>query len=98
MYRNILIVMLMLAIPIVLLVVVILALGWIRRTALARLRDDTRRCRRCGYDLRGLEIPRCPECGCVIGFTTTFADMGISEDAVRDHVRCKQAGKDASRK
>jgi heme A synthase len=28
--------------------------------------EPTRSCRRCGYELRGLATPRCPECG--IGF------------------------------
>ena len=31
-----------------------------------RLRIDPTRCPRCGYDIRGLPEPRCPECGGVI--------------------------------
>jgi len=28
-----------------------------------RLRDSETRCRKCGYILRGITEPRCPECG-----------------------------------
>ena len=31
--------------------------------ALHRRRDDDCRCRKCGYILRGISEPRCPECG-----------------------------------
>jgi len=30
---------------------------------LERRRDNETRCRQCGYILRGLSAPRCPECG-----------------------------------
>ena len=30
---------------------------------LSRDRDDETRCRKCGYILRGITEPRCPECG-----------------------------------
>lgn len=44
-------------------------------------------CAKCGYDLAGLDIPRCPECGSVIGFHKTFNDLGIDEKEVREHLR-----------
>ncbi len=37
-------------------------LGWLLLW-LSERRDRETRCRRCGYILRGLSEPRCPECG-----------------------------------
>jgi hypothetical protein len=34
----------------------------------------------CGYDLTGLEIPRCPECGRAIGFDKSFEELGLTQD------------------
>ena len=34
-------------------------LAWVER----RRMDDQTRCRKCGYILRGITEPRCPECG-----------------------------------
>lgn len=34
---------------------------WLRRPA--RAREDYLRCLKCGYILKGLSEPRCPECG-----------------------------------
>lgn len=34
-----------------------------RRYYLARCADGETRCRKCGYILRGITEPRCPECG-----------------------------------
>ena len=39
------------------------------------------RCR-CGYDLTGVAIPRCPECGRAIGFDKTFEELGLTETEV----------------
>ncbi len=74
--------------PIVLLVIVVgsvILLILIRRTIIKRrqrAKDLMNRatCQRCGYDLRGLEVPRCPECGALRGFTKTAAEMGIEEE------------------
>lgn len=38
-------------------------LGWVLTWLDARRGDYETRCRRCGYILRGLTEPRCPECG-----------------------------------
>ena len=40
-------------------------------------------CQRCGYDLRGLEIPRCPECGALRGFRVPLEQLGLTEEEVR---------------
>jgi hypothetical protein len=36
----------------------------------------------CGYDLEGLEIPRCPECGRAIGFDKSFDELGLTADEI----------------
>ncbi len=76
----------------VVLVLVVLALGvhfigalmrdspWVAR----RKGDDDLVCARCGYDLRGLELPRCPECGTLRGFTVPLAALGLSEPEIRE--------------
>ena len=43
-------------------VTVCACLGWVV-LVLTHARDTETRCRRCGYILRGLAEPRCPECG-----------------------------------
>ena len=42
-----------------------------------------RQCDSCGYNLKGLSIPRCPECGCLVGFTKTADGLGIDPDELR---------------
>lgn len=37
----------------------------------------------CGYLLVGLEIPRCPECGRMIGFNKSPEELGVSEEEMR---------------
>ena len=37
--------------------------GWLVLALNERARLDETRCRKCGYILRGLSEPRCPECG-----------------------------------
>ena len=62
---------------------------WRRRMlALARtespvIRFENLECQKCGYPLKGLEIPRCPECGALAGFATSAAELGISETELR---------------
>ncbi|MCH8805361.1 MAG: hypothetical protein IH986_04665 [Planctomycetes bacterium] len=56
-----------------------------QRYAEQKQRDEIeRRCARCGYDLRGLELPRCPECGTLWGFRVPLDELGLSEDELRD--------------
>lgn len=38
-------------------------LGWVLTWLSVRRPDNETRCRKCGYILRGLTEPRCPECG-----------------------------------
>jgi hypothetical protein len=46
-------------------------------------RVDELRCS-CGYILHNLEIPRCPECGCLVGFDNVkLADLGLTEEELR---------------
>src|SRR5687767_12290628 len=41
--------------------------AWIVRRGLARRVGETRRCRRCDYQLTAIESARCPECGTELG-------------------------------
>ncbi|MEX0887486.1 MAG: hypothetical protein WD009_13710 [Phycisphaeraceae bacterium] len=52
---------------------------------------------RCGYNLAGLDMPRCPECGRVIGFDKTFQELGVDEREVMRHMaeRRQQKQRDA---
>jgi hypothetical protein len=68
-----------------------------KRVLRRRRSEDPVLCRHCGYDLRGVEIPRCPECGRAMGFDITFAQMGVDERDVIDHVRREQGSSVASR-
>ena len=72
-----------------------------RRQRYAELKEREkieRRCARCGYDLRGLELPRCPECGTLWGFRVPLDKLGLSEDELRDSFerrRRERADRDA---
>ena len=44
--------------------------------------DATAFCPRCEYDVRGLDTPRCPECGNVFTLTVTYAQSLDDERAV----------------
>jgi hypothetical protein len=37
----------------------------------------------CGYPLKGLDLPRCPECGRVIGFDANPEQLGLSDNQLR---------------
>jgi hypothetical protein len=72
---------------------VVIGLLLVRRRLLRLLRPregPRERCR-CGYDLRGIQVPRCPECGRVIGFDKTFAELGVSESEVRNHIESRHS-------
>jgi hypothetical protein len=43
-------------------------------------KDVVPRCLKCGYDLRGLNYQRCPECGCLRGFTTPVEELPLTEE------------------
>jgi hypothetical protein len=40
-------------------------------------------CSKCGYDLRGLDVPRCPECGTLRGFDVPLDELGLTEEEIR---------------
>jgi hypothetical protein len=46
---------------------------------------------KCGYLLAGLELPRCPECGRMVGFDKTPEQLGLSVPELEAHVAQKQA-------
>lgn len=77
---------LLLAIPAVMLVTMVIRVVARRDRPLAESRgsgDEKRRCLRCGYDLYALAVPRCPECGVMVGFEKTMAEIGLTEDEIR---------------
>ncbi len=69
--------------PFGLLFLVALARAARRWRAARRVRDGISFCVRCGYDLRGLDLPRCPECGVLRGFTVPLEDLGLTETEIR---------------
>jgi len=76
------------------------ALLWLvrfRRRLLTRHESDALACRKCGYDLTGIRVPRCPECGCVVGFDRTFKELGVDEKEVIEHVEGRGGSEASSR-
>ncbi len=75
----------------------VLALGvwWMRRRRIRRqpavADKDAPRCARCGYDLRGQTLPRCPECGTLRGFRVPMEGLGLTEAELQDYAREKAA-------
>ena len=53
-----------------------------RRREVSKPRVDGGRCV-CGYQLVGLALPRCPECGRAVGFDKSFEELGLSEGELR---------------
>lgn len=72
----------------VLAVCVVVAMGtyFKRKREKARREGGERRCF-CGYILRGLDVPRCPECGRAVGFDKTFEELGIRPEELRKENR-----------
>ncbi|MCO6439447.1 MAG: hypothetical protein J5J06_20350 [Phycisphaerae bacterium] len=56
--------------------------------------DDSMRCLKCGYDLRGAPVPRCPECGCLYGFTKTAEELGLSPEELKANRRWPNRGRE----
>ena len=73
-------------------VIILIAIGrhlhrrWVKRHSA----EQWRRCK-CGYLLVGLEIPRCPECGRMIGFDKTPQELGVSEEMMRAEAERRRA-------
>ena len=64
---------------------VLRAIGLRRRVRQKAARPDAEqlKCAHCGYNLEGLEIPRCPECGALRGFTVPLDELGLTEEEIR---------------
>lgn len=58
-----------------------LVIIWYFRRLRAKRYEGTRCV--CGYLLVNLEIPRCPECGRMIGFDKSPEELGVSEAEMR---------------
>lgn len=70
-----------LAIPLAILILPVCAahgIAW-KRTRTIRRRRASKQCIKCGYDLKGLSDPRCPECGTV--FCADDAKEGTCRDS-----------------
>jgi hypothetical protein len=76
------------------LVLVVFVRRWLVARALRRRENaaDEERCFSCGYSLRGLELPRCPECGALRGFDVPLSQLGIGENELRAMYDAKHAG------
>lgn len=50
----------------------------------------------CGYQLKGLTLARCPECGRVIGFDATAEELGLDEQQLKRviQIRNRRAAED----
>jgi hypothetical protein len=70
------------ALPVGIVTIVLAPFAWRRGNATTD-RSAERTCMRCGYDMRGLPVPRCPECGCLYGFTEPMENLGITEEELR---------------
>lgn len=62
----------------------------LRRNRLSGPEADEPRCSKCGYSLRGLRFPRCPECGTLRGFETGLEQLDLTEEErsrIEQHTR-----------
>ncbi len=44
-------------------------------------------CKHCGYNMQGLTLPRCPECGCLPGFDVPLEALGLTEEDLNSGAR-----------
>ena len=84
---------------VLLVVVYVLAVRGLRRRRQEKRRDEllALKCK-CGYLLAGLELPRCPECGRMIGFDKTVEELGLSVAEMEAHVARKKAEREGMTK
>lgn len=52
---------------------------------------DPSKCRRCGYDLRTVMLPRCPECGTLKDCDISLAEAGVTDEELLEAKRSRDA-------
>ena len=62
-----------------------------KRDEIRKAKESGMICGGCGYNMEGQEIPRCPECGALRGFTTSVDELGLTEDEIRRGFQRKRA-------
>ena len=66
-----------------------------KRDEIRKAKESGMICGGCGYNMEGQEIPRCPECGALRGFTTSVDELGLTEDEIRRGFQRKRASGDS---
>ena len=64
-----------------------------KRDEIRKAKESGELCAGCGYNMAGQEIPRCPECGALRGFTTPVDELGLTEDEIRSGFHRKRAAR-----
>ena len=54
------------------------------RRALREKPAEAIACGKCGYQMDGLSMPRCPECGTLRGFDVPLDQLGLTEGELRE--------------
>ena len=62
-----------------------------KRDEIRKAKESGMLCANCGYNMEGQEIPRCPECGALRGFTTSVDELGLTEEEIRSGFQRKRA-------
>ena len=62
-----------------------------KRDEIRKAKESGELCSGCGYNMAGQEIPRCPECGALRGFTTSVDELGLTEEEIRSGFQRKRA-------
>jgi hypothetical protein len=81
--------------PLGLLFLVIAARRFFRQRRLVKAAEPPVDHCKCGYLLKNLSVPRCPECGCVLGFNATPEQLGLTvEELERIHTVRERRNRD----
>jgi len=67
-----------------------------KRDEIRKAKESGELCSGCGYNMAGQEIPRCPECGALRGFTTSVDELGLTEDEIRRGFQQTRTSEDSS--